>query len=166
MEITMLRLMANFALGATASLGLASSSFEAGGSIPSRHSCKGADVSPELHWKAPPAGTAAFALLLEDPDAPGGTFVHWVLYNLPASLRNLPEKAALPAGAKQALNDFGHAGYGGPCPPPGPAHHYHFELYALDRSLQLPDVISAADLRDAMKGHVLAHGELIGTFGR
>ncbi len=162
----MLALMANLAIGATASLGLASSSFEAGGSIPKKYSCQGSDVSPELHWDAPPQKTASLALVVEDPDAPGGTFVHWVLYGLPASARSLASGASLPAGAKHGSNDFGRKGYGGPCPPPGPAHHYHFLLYALDRVIDLPAGASASDLRDAMQGHILAQGELLGTFGR
>jgi len=162
----MLALMANLALAAAASLGLASGSFEAGGSIPKQFSCQGAGASPELHWDAPPAKTASLALVVEDPDAPSGTFVHWVVYGLTATLRSLAQGAPLPAGAKHGSNDFGHKAYGGPCPPPGAAHHYHFMLYALDKSIDLPAGASASDLREAMHGHVLAQGELVGTFGR
>jgi Raf kinase inhibitor-like YbhB/YbcL family protein len=156
--------MAKLAVGATAFLGLSSSSFEAGGPIPKAYSCAGADVSPELHWEAPPAGTTAFALIAEDPDAPGGTFVHWLVFDLPASLRRLPQGG--PISAKQGRNDFGRDGYGGPCPPPGRPHHYHFILYALDQALGLRAGASAGDLRAAMQGHVLAQSELVGTFGR
>ncbi|MHB8418161.1 MAG: YbhB/YbcL family Raf kinase inhibitor-like protein [Myxococcales bacterium] len=153
--------MAKLAVGA---IQVASASFAAGAPIPDRFSCAGADVSPELHWSAPPPGTASLALLVEDPDAPGGTFIHWVLYGLPAGTRSLREGAAPPGGAGK--NDFGRDGYGGPCPPPGRPHHYHFELFALDRELDLPVGATAAELRRAMHGHILARGEVIGTFVR
>jgi Raf kinase inhibitor-like YbhB/YbcL family protein len=149
---------------------LTSPAFEAGGMIPRRFSCEGSDVSPALKWNDPPAGTESFALIVDDPDAPAGTWVHWVLYNLPATARELPESMAkdpeLPGGARHGRNDFRRLGYGGPCPPPGPAHHYHFKLYALDRKLELKPGATKAEVERAMEGHVLAEAELIGLYRR
>ncbi|HUB05549.1 MAG TPA: YbhB/YbcL family Raf kinase inhibitor-like protein [Myxococcales bacterium] len=160
----MLQVMMTMAAGALGTLQVGSTSFAAGGAIPGRFTCAGADLPPELHWSAPPTGTRSFALLVEDPDAPGGAFVHWVLYGIPAGTRSLDEGGA--AAGRSGGNDFGRDGYGGPCPPPGAPHHYHFKVFALDRELTLPAGASAADLRRAMRGHVLAEGTLIGTFGR
>lgn len=147
---------------------LKTSAFSNGGVIPPKFTCDGADVSPALSWNDPPAGTKAFALIMDDPDAPAGTWVHWVLYDLPASVRELPEgvpKAKdLEIGARQGSNDFRRIGYGGPCPPHGAAHRYSFRLYALDRHTQLPAGAAKGDLEHAMKGHILAQSELIGRF--
>ncbi len=147
---------------------LKSSAFSNGGAIPSRFTCDGSDLSPALSWDDPPAGTKTFALIMDDPDAPSGTWAHWVLYNLPASVRELPEgvpKAIdLKIGARQGLNDFRRIGYGGPCPPRGAAHRYSFRLYALDQYTQLPAGSEKGDLERAMKGHILAQSELIGRF--
>ena len=122
-------------------LQLTTSAFAPGGDIPERFTCEGSDTSPALGWNAPPEGTQSFVLVLEDPDAPGRTWIHWVLYDLPATERKLPEgvppDGTLPSDARQGRNDFGNIGYGGPCPPPGPAHRYYFKLYALDRKLGL-----------------------------
>src|SRR5512145_610516 len=120
---------------------LKTSAFANGGDIPSMFTCDGADDSPALQWTEPPVPTQSFALIVDDPDAPRGTWVHWVLYDLPATARELPEgvppEATLPSGARQGRNDFKKIGYGGPCPPPGPAHRYFFRLFALDRRLGL-----------------------------
>jgi Raf kinase inhibitor-like YbhB/YbcL family protein len=141
-----------------------------GNQIPARFTCDGAGGSPQLAWSAPPAGTTSFALIVTDPDAPGRTFVHWVLYDLPAATRALPE--ALPAqgqladGSRQGSNDFGNIGYGGPCPPGHTPHHYVFTLYALDAKLNLPAGATRSQVEAAIKGHVLAHGELTGLYRR
>ncbi len=161
----MLTPVAKLVLGTLATLHVSSPAFQHGRSIPRRFSCEGEDVAPELRWDGAPEGTRSFALLVEDPDAPGGTFVHWVVYDLPAEVRGLGE-GKLPSGARQGRNGFGKSHYGGPCPPPGPAHHYHFRLFALDRPLDLPAGATDAELRRAMEGHVLGTGELVGTFGR
>jgi hypothetical protein len=152
------------------SLKLTSTAFQPGGTIPKKFTCDGPDVSPALAWSDAPAGTMSFALIMDDPDAPVGTWVHWVLYDLPAGTHELAEGVAkqeeLPDGARQGRNDFRRIGYGGPCPPPGPAHRYFFKLYALDQKLGLKAGATKADVEKAMKGHVLAQGELMGRYGR
>ncbi|MGD0097396.1 MAG: YbhB/YbcL family Raf kinase inhibitor-like protein [Terracidiphilus sp.] len=138
--------------------------------MPSKFTCDGAGISPQLAWSAPPAGTASFALIVADPDAPLRTFVHWVIYDLPATSRALPE--AMPAqgqladGSRQGRNDFDNLGYGGPCPPGHSPHHYVFTVYALDTKLNLPPGASQAQVDAAMRGHVLASGVLIGLYNR
>lgn len=149
-----------------------SPAFREGAAIPVKHTCDGADVSPPLAWSAAPPSAAAFALIVDDPDAPAGTWVHWVLYNLPGTAAGVPENVAktdqLPnlGGALQGRNDFRRAGYGGPCPPPGPAHRYFFKLYALDAPLSLKAGASKADVERAMRGHVLGTAQLMGTYAR
>ncbi len=156
--------------GATMSLKLSSTAFEAGAAIPRKFTCDGPDVSPALAWSELPAGTQSLALIMDDPDAPVGTWVHWVLYDLPATTRELPENAPkqeeLSSGARQGRNDFRRVGYGGPCPPPGPAHRYFFKLYALDAKLNLKPGAAKAEVEKAMQGHILAQGELIGRYKR
>jgi hypothetical protein len=147
-----------------ATLMLTSPSFQ-GDRIPAKFTCNGTGTSPQLIWNAPPEATVSFALLATDPDAPGGTFVHWVLFNLPAAARELPEGLPKPPnGARQGRNDFGALGYGGPCPPGKSAHHYVFSLFALDSSLTLPQGTSLAEVKAAMQGHILARGELIALY--
>ena len=147
-----------------------SSAFKAGSEIPQKFTCQGSDISPALSWSGAPAGTKSFALIADDPDAPAGTWVHWVLYDLPASTtqlaENVPKTEKGPGGGTQGMNDFKKSGYGGPCPPPGNAHRYFFKLYALDTSLNLKPGASKADLEKAMKGHILAQAELMGTYKR
>jgi Raf kinase inhibitor-like YbhB/YbcL family protein len=149
---------------------LSSSAFVPGGTIPRLFSCDGSDISPALKWTEPPHGSKSLALIVDDPDAPAGVWVHWVLYDLPASARGLPQSvpkdAELEGGARQGLNDFRHLGYGGPCPPRGPAHRYIFKLYSLDTKLGLEAGATKAVLEKAMKGHILARAELIGRYGR
>lgn len=144
--------------------------FSPGESIPKKFTCDGADVSPELSWNDPPAGTLSFALIVDDPDAPVGTWVHWVLYDLPADARELAEGVAkqeqLPDGARQGRNDFRKIGYGGPCPPPGKPHRYFFKLYALGAKLNLKSPATKADVERAMQGHILSQAELVGRYGR
>ena len=147
---------------------LTSTSFQ--NQIPAKFTCSGANISPQLAWSAPPAKTASLALIVTDPNAPRGTWVHWVLYNLPAGTRALPEGLSalgqLPDGALQGRNDFGEIGYGGPCPPPGSPHHYVFTLYALDAKLNLPVGATRAQVEAALQGHILASGRLVGLFQR
>jgi Raf kinase inhibitor-like YbhB/YbcL family protein len=153
------------------SLAFISSAFAAGGEIPLRHTCEGEDLSPPLAWSGAPNGTKSFALIVDDPDAPDPkapkmTWVHWVLYNLPASTHALPEgttSRSLPAGTREGLNDWKRTGYGGPCPPVG-RHRYFHKLYALDAALPDLGTPTKAELERAMKGRVLARAELIGTY--
>jgi Raf kinase inhibitor-like YbhB/YbcL family protein len=156
--------------GGTMSLQISSTAFSAGETIPKKFTCDGPDVSPRLAWTEPPANTQSFALIMDDPDAPAGTWVHWVLYGLPAATKELPEGVAkqeqLSSGARQGRNDFGKIGYGGPCPPPGKPHRYFFKLYALDTKLSLKAGATKAGVEHAMKGHILAQAELIGRYGR
>lgn len=149
---------------------IASTAFSEGGFIPSRFTCSGEDISPALRWTAPPNGTRSFILIVEDPDAPGGIWTHWVVYNLPAQARavpeNVPKQGSVPAGGLQGLNSFGHIGYGGPCPPPGNPHHYYFRLYAMDTTLSLKAGASKGEVLAAAKGHILGEAHLMGRFGR
>ena len=147
-----------------------SSAFKNNHGIPKEYTCDGSDMSVPLSWKTAPDSTKSFALIADDPDAPRGTWVHWVLYDLPADVRELAAGIAhdelLQNGAKQGKNDFGKIGYGGPCPPNGPAHRYYFKLYALDQMTSLQPKATKQQLLDAMKGHVLAQAELMGTYKR
>ena len=148
---------------------LQSSAFQNNGNIPKKYTCEAVDVSPALSWSEAPEKSQSFALIADDPDAPAGTWVHWVIYDLPASATQLAEgipKQERAASGKQGKNDFGKIGYGGPCPPPGKPHRYFFKLYALDAKLNLPPGARKADLEAAMKGHILAQAELVGKFGR
>jgi Raf kinase inhibitor-like YbhB/YbcL family protein len=155
---------------AAMALELKSSAFRPNAEIPRKHTCDGPDVSPPLAWSEPPAGTQSLALIMDDPDAPVGTWVHWVLYDLPADTRELaegvPKEAELASGARQGRNDFGRLGYGGPCPPPGPAHRYFFKWYALDRKTGLKSGATKEELLRAMEGHILAQAELVGRYKR
>lgn len=149
-------------------LTLTASSFHSNGEIPARFTCKGDDASPALSWTDPPAGTRSFALVMNDPDAPGGNFIHWVIYDLPASTRSLPEGIAQgpdAAGGRQGTNSFGKTGYNGPCPPPGKPHRYFFRLWALDSILPLQGA-AAENLESSMHDHILAHGEIMARFRR
>ena len=156
--------------GAAMKLELSSNSFSSGGNIPRQFTCDAEDRSPELHWSKPPDGTRSIALIADDPDAPVGTWVHWVLFNLPPDTQSLPEGVpktdSLENGASQGTNDFGNVGYGGPCPPPGKPHRYFFKLYALDSPLSLKAGAKKADVERSMKGHILAQGECMGRYGR
>ena len=149
---------------------ITSPSFAEGQPIPSQYTCDGENVSPALSWDQIPPAAKAFTLICDDPDAPAGTWVHWVLYDLPATNRALPEgiepTAQLPTGAIQGRNDFRQSGYGGPCPPPGTSHRYFFKLYALDGTLGLKPGATKADVETAMKGHILGEGQLMGTYKR
>ena len=148
---------------------LTSTAFANGDPIPMKYSCDDQDISPPLQWKDPPEGTRSFALICDDPDAPVGTWVHWVLYNLPASTLSLPEAvpsdADLPDGGRHGQNSWGRPGYGGPCPPGG-THRYFFKLYALDAELDLAAGASKEELLPAMEAHVLASTETMGVYSR
>lgn len=137
--------------------------FEHGAEMPVRHTCDGSDVSPSLLFHDVPADAVTLALIMDDPDAPGGTFTHWLVWNMPASTRHIAE-GTRPEGVC-GRNDFGNTAYGGPCPPRG-THRYSFRLYALDRRLDLHKGASKTDLLAAMEGHVLAETELIGKYTR
>jgi Raf kinase inhibitor-like YbhB/YbcL family protein len=149
---------------------LSSAEFRHGEAIPARHTCDADNLSPALAWTRIPVETRSFALICDDPDAPRGTWLHWLLYGLAAEAaelgRGVPRHPELPSGARQGINDSGNVGYDGPCPPPGKPHRYFFRLYALDIVLNLPPGINRADLEDAMRGHVLAVGTLMGTYER
>ena len=148
---------------------LESPAFAADEFIPSQYTCDGQELSVPLSWDEPPAATQSLALICDDPDAPGKTWVHWVVYNLPPQTRSLPENIfpgnPLPKGGLQGINDFGKVGYGGPCPPGG-THRYVFKLYALDRVLELKAGATKAQVEAALKGHILAQAELIGRYRR
>jgi Raf kinase inhibitor-like YbhB/YbcL family protein len=152
----------------TMALLLSTTAFQSGGTIPKKFTCAGTDVSPELAWTDPPVGTKTFAVIVDDPDAPAGTWVHWVLYDLPAGTRGLtedmPRDRQLPDGARQGQNDFRKIGYNGPCPPKGAPHRYFFKLYALSSKTNLKPGASKRELERAMKGHILAQAEMIGRF--
>ncbi len=149
---------------------LTSSAFKEGELIPKKHTCEGPDLSPPLRWSNPPPGTRSFVLIADDPDAPVGTWVHWVVFNIPLDLRGLaeglPAQETLPNETQQGLNDFKRVGYGGPCPPPGKPHRYSFRLYALDTALNLKPRATKAQVLDASKGHILGEAQLMGRFGR
>ena len=151
-------------------LHITSPDFSQGEVIPKKFTCDAQDVSPKLEWKGPPANTESFALIVDDPDAPAGTWVHWVLYDIPAGARDLPERVPgqeqLASGARQGRNDFGKIGCSEPCPPLGKPHRCFFKPCALDTKLNLKSGSTKADLERAMKAHVLAHAELIGRYGR
>jgi hypothetical protein len=146
-----------------------SSAFEDGGLIPAKYTCDGEDISPPLQWAGVPEGAGSVALICDDPDAPMGTFVHWVLFNLPATTTELaedvPADKTLPNGARQGITDFGRIGYGGPCPPSG-THRYFFKIYALDTELALKAGASKREMLRAMEGHILAQGQLMGKYRR
>jgi len=145
------------------------SAFTPGDAIPLKYTCSGENISPAVSWTGMPPGTKSFALIVDDPDAPGGTFVHWVVYNLPPQTTRLDEAVtkgtSIPGGGAQGRNDFGGEGYGGPCPPPGSPHHYRFRLFALDSRIS-PQSSKGPEVEQAMKGHILASVELTGTFAR
>lgn len=156
--------------GTTDMLQLQSDAFAAEGIVPQRFTCDGQDVSPPLSWSEPPAGTLSLVLICDDPDAPVGTWDHWVLFNIPVTTRSLPE--GIPADpvvqgiGVHGSNSWQKLGYGGPCPPKGGAHRYYFKLYALDDSLDLDAGAGKNDVEKAMKGHILAEGQLMARYSR
>lgn len=157
-------------VGGVKALSVSSPAFEEGGKIPVKYACDGENISPPLGWSGVPAGTNSLALIMDDPDAPGGAFTHWVLFNLLPYTRELPEgvppEGELPSGALQGKNDFGKVGYFGPCPPQGAVHHYRFTLYVLDQPLDLGVGVSKEEVLGFMEGHIFDEGRLIGTYQR
>jgi Raf kinase inhibitor-like YbhB/YbcL family protein len=152
------------------SFALKTTAFVDGNGIPKKYTCDDVDVSPALNWNDAPTGTQSFALIADDPDAPVGTWTHWIIWNIPAKTMALAEGVAKMGesgdGARQGRNDFKRIGYGGPCPPPGKPHRYFFKLYALDTKLDVKAGASRNELERAMKGHVLSQTKLMGTYGR
>lgn len=148
---------------------LTSTAFAPGAAIPLQYTCDGSDFSPALEWEGAPRDVQSFALVVDDPDAPRGTWVHWVVYNIPGVAFRLaakiPREAEHPSGLRQGTNSWGRIGYGGPCPPAG-THHYFFRLYALDATLDLPGGASREQVEQAMAGHVLDSAELMGAYSR
>jgi Raf kinase inhibitor-like YbhB/YbcL family protein len=151
-------------------IGIASEIISDGGRIPLKHTCDDINISPPLRWDLIPENTASFVLLCEDPDAPGETFTHWILFNIPSDIKELPsgikEEKKLDNGAIHGQNDFGRIGYGGPCPPSGTEHRFIFKIFALDTILDLKSGITRDQLLNAIQGHVLDRGELMGMYGR
>ncbi len=159
--------------GTVMDMKIESGAFAEGATIPAKFTCDGPDVSPALTWSGVPAGAKSVALICDDPDAPVGTWVHWVAYDLPPTTTTLPEGVPrakeIAGGGRQGVNDFGDArksGYGGPCPPPGKPHRYYFKLYALDMMLGLAPGARKAEVEKAMMGHILAEARLMGRYGR
>jgi Raf kinase inhibitor-like YbhB/YbcL family protein len=156
--------------GIAMALELKSAAFSQGGDIPKQHTCDGADASPPLEWSAVPAGTKTLALVCEDPDAPSGLWVHWVLWGIAPTTGALPEgvkpTATLTDGGRQGRNSFGKLGHSGPCPPRGKPHRYFYRLYALDAAPNLEPGATRQQLLDAIRGHILAQAELMGRYGR
>jgi Raf kinase inhibitor-like YbhB/YbcL family protein len=151
---------------ASATFTLTSPSFAEGAAIPAERTCDGTDLSPALRWEGAPAAQS-FALIADDPDAPGGTFTHWVLFDIPGTQRELPAGTAASTLGIAGRNDFGKAGYGGPCPPPGAPHRYIFTLFALDvATLGLPASAPRRDIEAAMRGHTVGQARLVGNYGR
>ncbi|MGC8781762.1 MAG: YbhB/YbcL family Raf kinase inhibitor-like protein [Anaerolineae bacterium] len=157
------------AAGAAGGMQLTSPAFAGGAAIPDQYTCSGADISPPLAWSNVPAGARSLALICDDPDAPLGTWVHWVLFNLPPSLNGLPEgvpaRPTLEGGGVHGTNSWQRIGYGGPCPPGG-THRYYFKLYALDTTLSLDSRATAKEVQAAMQGHVLGTAQLMGRYSR
>lgn len=165
--VFLLTLGVSFASGGSA-MKVTSSAFGSGEMIPQQYTCKGDDVSPALEWSGAPANAVSFAIIMDDPDAPRGTWVHWVMWNIPASAHSLSQGVAkseqMDNGARQGRNSNGEVGYNGPCPPMGQTHRYFFRMYALDTKLDLAAGAERSQLDAAMKGHVLAQGEYMGKF--
>jgi Raf kinase inhibitor-like YbhB/YbcL family protein len=155
---------------ATMTIALSSTAFKEGDKIPVKYTCDGQDISPALIWDEPPQPTEAFVLIVDDPDAPGGVFTHWILFNIPANIHQfgegVPTQEQLENGTLQGRNDFGRISYGGPCPPSGSPHRYRFTIYALDQHLNLEPGASENQVVNAMQEHILAQGQLTGTYQR
>jgi Raf kinase inhibitor-like YbhB/YbcL family protein len=153
----------------TRTIQISSPAFDNGGMIPEQYTCDGENISPPLSWEPVPEGTQSIALIMDDPDAPGGTFVHWVVYDLPPDVQELPENLPrdkrFPIGGEQGINSTDQLGYVGPCPPSG-AHRFFFKVYALDEKLNLPAGETKSKLLKAMEGHILAQGQLMGRYRR
>jgi Raf kinase inhibitor-like YbhB/YbcL family protein len=145
-------------------ISITSSAYNEGDKIPRLYTCDDQNVSPPLAWTGVPTNTVSLAVIMDDPDAPAGTWSHWVLFNLPPGLAGLEQGAN--GGGMEGKNDFGRLGYGGPCPPRGSTHRYYVKIYALDRTLDLKAGVSKTQVESAMRGHVLGQGQLMGRYGR
>jgi len=149
---------------------ITSPAFESGETIPKKYTCDGIDVSPPLSWSGFPVGTKSFVLIVEDPDAPGGVFTHWIVYNISSEIASLPEDVEkverLDNGILQGINNFGRIGYNGPCPPHGSKHRYYFRIYALDCDINLRPGATSDDILKAIEGHVIGEAELLAYYGR
>jgi Raf kinase inhibitor-like YbhB/YbcL family protein len=160
----------HYARASQMAFAISSTGFENGGDIPRKFTCDGADVSPELAWTEPPSGTQSFTLIADDPDAPNGTWTHWVLFDLPAATTSLAEGLSkideLPGGERQGRNDFRKIGYNGPCPPPGKPHRYFFKIYALRGKLDLKPGASRQEVEQAMQSLTLGQAEWMGKYSR
>jgi Raf kinase inhibitor-like YbhB/YbcL family protein len=155
--------------GGAVSFALKTTAFSERGTIPKKYTCDGADVSPGLTWTGAPSGTRSFALIADDPDAPVGTWTHWVIWDIPpeqALPEGVPKTETLSDGTRQGRNSFRRIGYGGPCPPPGRPHRYFFRLYSLDSRLDVGPGAGRTEVERAIKGHILAQAELMGRYGR
>jgi Raf kinase inhibitor-like YbhB/YbcL family protein len=161
-SVVLVAAIASFAAGGV-KMKITSSAFQQGGNIPSKFSCDGANTSPPLQVSDVPSGAKSLVLVVDDPDAPSGLFTHWTVWNIPSQTSTIAE-GSTPKGI-QGTNDFGKSGYGGPCPPSG-AHRYYFKIFALDRELDLPSGAKRSHVDAAMKGHVIAQGELMGRYSR
>lgn len=165
--IVLFSLVKSYTLSGASAFEITSSAFEHNKTIPQQYSCDGADISPPLSWSGIPGNTKSLALIVDDPDAPGGTWVHWIVYNILPTLKelqeNIPPLKILPDDTKQGINDFKEIGYGGPCPPSG-THRYFFRLYALNTKLNLAAGVTKRQLKSAMKGHIIAQAKLIGKY--
>jgi Raf kinase inhibitor-like YbhB/YbcL family protein len=161
---SLLGILSSNSAGTTMKLDVSSTAFSEGQSIPEKYTCDGENVSPPIKWSGAPANTKSIAIIVEDPDAPSGTFTHWVLYDIPGTTKELAEGSS--GSGKEGVNGFGNKGYGGPCPPPGGAHRYFFRVYALDTASLGNPGLSKEDVTAAMKGHILAQGQLMGTYKR
>lgn len=146
-------------------LQVSSHSYAYGADIPSQFTCHGRDISPSLFWRKTPPKTLTLAIIMDDPDAPSGTWTHWVVYHIPAKVHNITEDLEAAKPFKFGINSWGNQEYNGPCPPAGQRHQYLIHLYALDADLKLPEGLTAAKLRQAMQGHVLAKGVWLGHYG-
>lgn len=168
--LTLMLSAATSTANATGSLRLTSTSFQDGAKISKRYSGDGDDVSPALKWSAGPAKTKSYAVSCEDPDAPGGVWWHWIVFNIKPTTtefgENVPKTAKLAQGVAQGRNDFGKSGYNGPAPPPGKLHHYVFTVFALDSELALQANCSKSEFKNALKGHILDQGQLTGVYER
>jgi Raf kinase inhibitor-like YbhB/YbcL family protein len=154
----------------TSAIELKSDAFDHEMEIPAKYTCEGEDISPDLVWSKPPEGTVELALICDDPDAPMGTWTHWVMYGIPADTGGFeeafPDLEQTKSGILQGENSWGKIGYGGPCPPKGKPHRYFFKLFALDKALDLKPGMDKEALEKAMKGHIIGYGELMGTYAR
>ncbi|HEY6421498.1 MAG TPA: YbhB/YbcL family Raf kinase inhibitor-like protein [Candidatus Binataceae bacterium] len=169
-SVPLLLALAAAIANAQAQFAITNSSFPPNGPIGATFTCSGANHSPALEWSGAPAATRSYAIIVADPDAPGGTFIHWVAYNIPTSVtkvtEDVPKVPEMPGGGVQGMNGAGRVGYFGPCPPPGKVHHYHFSLFALDSMLSVGTGADAEALEAAMKGHIIAQTEVMGTYSR